>query len=236
VIYYPKRFLFVHVPKNAGSSMGYALGKALVDRYAKVLVEDRRGKINPLKDPISSNNLLMNVTQKINFANAKYKTTFKKEDFFKFGIARNPFDRAVSIYHFLIAPKGPARYILGKDKLIQNLIQTKTKTFEEFVDFAFGSYNFPLFCMKYSGWTTKVILPQTYYLYDAAGASSVDYIGRYENLNAGWDYITDHLQLSVELPWNNRSVRKRDWESYYTPRSKSIVKEFFKRDFELLGY
>ena len=205
--------------------MGPALARSFVKRYVPWVIKSTKGDIDPLREPVGFNKLFLNPPQMINLANLRYRTSFKAEDFFKFGIARNPFDRAVSMYHFLTRKSGRVRNnLLQPDTLVQNLIKKNTENFEEFIEFAFGSYHFSEFCMKYSGWTLKVILPQTYYLYDTEDCCLVDYIGQYENLTESWKYITKKINTPVELPWKNKSQRERDWEKYYSSKSKKIVK------------
>ena len=256
MIYYPKRFLFVHVPKNAGSSMKRALIRGTEPRCAKGVSREMYRNMcknlhnrDPLNEPLSYN-IPIPPTQLIKFMNIKYETTFKEEDFFKFGVIRNPFDRAISIYHYIMdidtvdsdhrwvqrGSKGK-RGRLPRDFLIRSMLLKKITNFEEFVRFVFGSYTFSLFCMKYGGALHYVIKPQSYYLYNKENELLVDYMARYENLEEEWSFITNKIELDTKLPWINKSSRNHEkWEQYYTSEAKRIVREFFKRDFELLGY
>jgi hypothetical protein len=74
------------------------------------------------------------------------------------------------------------------------------------------------------------------YVANSKGDLLVDFLGRFENL--GSDLLKVYDELGIELktiPHENRSVRGH-YSSFYTPKTKMIVEERFKRDIEYFGY
>ena len=92
MISYDKKFIFVHINKTAGTSME----KALVDYGVKKLQEKGDLKFE------------LNYNQSQHFNCDEYKKYLGSEydDYFKFTVVRNPFDRVVSYYYGGAIQKG----------------------------------------------------------------------------------------------------------------------------------
>lgn len=125
------------------------------------------------------------------------------DDFFKFAFVRNPWDRFVSSYVYSNKP---------------------LEEFEEFVtDMSFG--HLP---------DSIEFKPQYQFICDYEKNILVDFVGRYENLKEDWKKVCDRLGVEHELPWINKSEnRKRDWESYYNTKTKKIIFDVYRDDFDL---
>ena len=92
MISYNKKFIFVHINKTAGTSME----KALADYGVKKLEEKGDLKFE------------LNYNQSQHFNCDEYKKYLGSEydDYFKFTVVRNPFDRVVSYYYGGAIQKG----------------------------------------------------------------------------------------------------------------------------------
>ncbi len=92
MISYDKKFIFVHINKTAGTSME----KALADYGVKKLEEKSDLKFE------------LNYNQSQHFNCDEYKKYLGSEydDYFKFTVVRNPFDRVVSYYYGGAIQKG----------------------------------------------------------------------------------------------------------------------------------
>ena len=92
MISYDKKFIFVHINKTAGTSME----KALADYGVKKLEEKGDLKFE------------LNYRQSQHFNCDEYKKYLGSEydDYFKFTVVRNPFDRVVSYYYGGAIQKG----------------------------------------------------------------------------------------------------------------------------------
>ena len=88
MISYDKKFIFVHINKTAGTSME----KALADYGVKKLEEKGDLKFE------------LNYNQSQHFNCDEYKKYLGSEydDYFKFTVVRNPFDRLISAWNMFV--------------------------------------------------------------------------------------------------------------------------------------
>jgi hypothetical protein len=75
-------------------------------------------------------------------------------------------------------------------------------------------------------------------LYSENDVVSVDHVGKFENLEQEFSDIAARLGLAgqVELPHTNASERTTDYRPLYTPNTKALVEEWYRREIDLLGY
>jgi hypothetical protein len=97
---------------------------------------------------------------------------------FKFTIARNPFDRLVSLYYHL------PTHTSGKE--------VRSMTFEQFV----------------RKWSLDPKLQQKKLITDNAGHLLVDYVGHFESLATDFQYITSKIGIEETLPHRNGSSHR----------------------------
>ena len=72
---------------------------------------------------------------------------------------------------------------------------------------------------------------------DEDGASIVDFVGRFENLQADFAAVCDRIGLHrTGLPHENRSDGRKAYRDYYSEETRDIVARYFKRDIERFGY
>ncbi len=157
------------------------------------------------------------------------------ESYFKFSFVRNPWDRIVSEYKYRGYPVK---------------IDFKTYLFKH---------------LPPPGWTDTYchIVPQYDFLYDEAGKLLVDFVGRYENLQADFDRVCARIGIpSTPLPRVNRSLeeirpgtlrerrrqlRRAIWSrerqytfghytEYYDDESREFVGRLFRKDVEAFNY
>ncbi|MCG3119056.1 MAG: hypothetical protein ALAOOOJD_01384 [bacterium] len=142
------------------------------------------------------------------------KDTWKK--LFSFAIVRNPWDRVVSHYHYRVMTN-------------QTALGTKAVDFNEWVKLAYGD-NAPEYYNK-----PKMFMPQWHWLIDENGKQAVNFIGRFENLQADFAKICLLLNREAELPHLKKSDRG-DYRQYYNDASLAIVGRWFQTDIEKFGY
>ncbi len=155
----------------------------------------------------------------------------KFNSFFKFSFVRNPWSRLVSEYLFC----GHIRRFCFKD---------------------FVFYNLPE-----AGMTDayRHIMPQYDFLYDSEGRLLVDFVGRFENLQADFNLICEKLGMQKsKLPHVNASTRKHSnpwgiiieclsktkfrqekhehYADYYDDETREFVSIMYKKDIETFGY
>ena len=126
--------------------------------------------------------------------------------FFKFAFVRNPYDRLAS-------------------GILNHALKNEKNPRAKFNDFLI-KYKYRL-----DEWiTTKPM--HTFICVDDKIA--VDFVGRFENLQEDWGYVCEKLKQPNKLPFINKG--KHTYENLYTLKSIEIVREVFKKDFELFGY
>jgi hypothetical protein len=162
-------------------------------------------------------------------------TAAQLESYFKFSFVRNPWDRIVSEYKYRGYPVK---------------IDFKTYLFKH---------------LPAPGWTDTYchIIPQYDFLYDDAGKLLVDFVGKYESLQADFDKVCARLGIPpTPLPRVNRSldearpstlrelrkqVRRAIWSrerahtfphytEYYDDESREFVGGLFRKDVEVFNY
>jgi len=149
----------------------------------------------------------------------KYNKIFF-EDYFKFAIVRNPWERLLSAYQFKFLKKkdSPVPII---NKLI-NGNENKTISFEQFVKYV---------CNSKDAQCDVHWMPQNKFLDDI----KVDYIARMETLEDDLKEISKHIGIKIEIEKLNAS-KKYDLSDYYTPLLAEMVGKRYKGDIEKYNY
>jgi len=143
------------------------------------------------------------------------KEGYNIDDYFKFAFVRNPWDRLLSNYHFRIQ-------ILKSEETASVsfrdwVINSKTREGHSFLD------------------TGEMYKTQCSYITFNKN-KMVDFIGRYENLQEHWGYISNLLQIKQKvLPHKNKTLHS-PYRNYYDEDTVDIVGEYFKEDVENFNY
>ncbi len=183
--------IFIHVPKCAGVSVNHTLFGNLAGGHAT------------LND---------------------YLHVFEPElieNYFKFTIVRNPWDRLVSAYFFL--KKGGFNKD-DKDWFERELSQYDS--FEQFVTEWVNKENI----LRYHHFR-----PQTNYIFDKYRKIPIDFVGFFENLDDDFDYIANKIGVPDHLPKKNAGEHKR-YQDYYNDKTMEIVAKVYEEDINVLGY
>ena len=132
----------------------------------------------------------------------------------KFCFSRNPYDRAVSLYFFLVK----------KEWYPSDL---------SFLDFwrTVTSQDLPsVGAHKLVG--PGIANPQVHWIRDV----KVDFVGRFESIALDFADLSERLGLGrIEIPWVN-ATKHEHWSTYYCDESKSLIERFYAPDFERFDY
>ena len=214
------RAIFVHVPKTAGTSITSLLAPAL--RW---------------------NDLVLGGTTFGERIQAAYKERFglskhaRARDirqvvgeevwsgYFSFAIVRHPYARVVSFYNW----KRGAVSRAAADAPVWSWTAT-----EAFVQ----SRSFSEFIRHEKFLASVATQPQAEWLCDDDGRCIVDFVGRFENLQAAADTITARLGLPpAPLGMHNRSEYDRPpAELFQGEEDYRFLHDFYRRDFAMFGY
>lgn len=188
--------IFTHIHKNAGTSLKH------------YLFTDHTGLSHKY------------------LANYKKENPVKFQNYFKFAIVRNPWDRLVAQYYAvrdLQERETSATHSYILHSLDLNLFQAP-------------SFNEMILTHKEAllNWT---YLKQYPFVCDSGGTIMADYIGRYEHLPESFEHIAKKIGVysGKPIPALNRSKHK-PYQEYYTPETREIVGNLLKTDIELFGY
>lgn len=226
-----QELVFVHIPKTGGSSIGNLLKKTCPFRLIKHTRE---------KDLL----LLYQYKQKYN------------PHCFSFTFVRNPWDRIVSAYSYLIKGGGNLGDKKDRDHYLSDYDESN---FEDFI---------------VNELTKKRILkqlhfiPQYQWISDNKGNLVVDFVGKLEDFEKNMNKLFKEIDINVKvrsydifkisrysiyiidflnklfyvagkktrlLPYTNPTKHK-NYRSNYNKKTRKIVADVYKKDIKLFGY
>ena len=131
------------------------------------------------------------------------------EEFFKFSFVRNPWDRAVSLSLFHSAEKQKDKDMSKSEfqKVLTDRMQSSPPWFKN----------------------------QTDYITNKDGEITVDFIGRFENLEQDFKKIAEKIGVDKTLEKRMKLNRRKD-EDYYNDETKEIIAEKYSDDIDYFGY
>lgn len=210
-------FIFVHVPKTAGTAMTAALEPfGITGTRTMFRRMIRRLPVHEAPDRayFRKHETATDIRRKL--------TPAVYDRFFRFAVVRNPFDHAVSHYEYL--------------KEFRN-----AKMAEAFSRMSFRDY-LKMRSDK-AGWNDRffVMLPdQAHFLVDGQGGLLVNRLLRFESLTQDFGTLAHDLGLGqISLARINPTKAKaghRPYHDYYDGETETMVRGLYERDFDLLGY
>ncbi len=205
-------YMFVHIPKTGGTALTLALeARAMKD---DLLIGDtpkaraRRGRVKALKATgrLWKHSTLADIDGLI--------SADELAAIFTFTLVRNPWDRAVSYYHWLRS-QSFAHPAVGLAKALG------------FADFL----GHPQTRTAFRLW------PAAAYMRDIKGTEHCRLYARLEHLDTDLAPLEAHLGFRLTpLPRVNESSRARDWRGFFTDKSAGIVAEDCAEDIARFSY
>jgi hypothetical protein len=198
--------IHIHIPKCAGTSIDYALHgtvNVIWDEDKKVWVQH----LTALE------------------AKKYYASEEQWNDYFKFAIVRNPFDKLVSSYNWLCRCFKPCDF---RDRLL----------FKDFIfrKGAFKNLLNPNLIIKKENKYVQ-IKSSVDFTMDGNDELMIDHVGRFENLKEEWDFICKQLGVKIKLGHRNKHGRdNKHYRDYYNDETREFVTSACKKDLEIFGY
>jgi hypothetical protein len=155
----------------------------------------------------------------------------KTRNYFKFTFVRNPWDRFVSLYNYYI--KGSELY--GTRDVVPFV------SFEHFVDRLNNNCEMISAHVSDNPHVRKVHYKSQISFIESSklcttGIDSLDYLGRFENLQQDFNIICDKIGIpQQQLPYVNKTKHKH-YTEYYDDETRQIVAEKYANDIEMFGY
>lgn len=216
------KLVFVHIQKTGGQTISRVLKKSISD--------------------------ITRFRRKHEFAVHAMEDLEDWDGYFKFAFVRNPWDRLVSWYSMIGEPDVAGAHPVRVDRtqkrrlrrarmkqsgdrlLLWRYVVDNSSTFEEFIKNCTGEIEVK------PGVFYSFAYNQLDYVSDGDGNVLVDFIGRFESFRTDLLEVSNRLGIDLKsVPHDNRSPH-RHYSSYYTPETRMIVGERFKRDIEYFGY
>lgn len=199
------KFIFIRMRKVASSSM-----KAILD---PLVIPRPESKIAHLKSRAGLEwNYQKYVCRRHNdIRAAKNRMPQDKfNEYFKFAFVRNPWERLVSEYVFLLRESTHGRHERVK----------KLGGFNDFIHMQIP----------------RADAYQINMLTSKKGKLLLDFVGKFENLSHDWRFVCEKIGIEYQaLPVVN-ATRHKPYQDYYDDQSRQLVANHWSKEIELFGY
>jgi len=213
IISYKHKYVFIHIPKTGGTSISHVLSKSL-DTNSDIMLmhwmsseELKNNQKTAIKHdmPFSGHLAARHIDRKLK----------DSKKYFKFAFVRNPWDRLVSLYFYLLSTCN----------------NNMTCSFTEWIMNDISRIgNIPLSCML-----IHKKQPQIERLTNN-NVLLVDFIGRFENIHEDFDKITNNIGVyNTGLPHKNKTHHDH-YAKYYNNKTINKVRQWYKEDIDYFGY
>lgn len=238
IVSHKHKYIFIHNDKAAGTAI-----RQHFRRHAAAFAPDFMGNWgrSVTKELWDEHSHIMNGFLNQHAEPATIKAYFDMmgwnwDEYFKFGIVRNTFDRIVSGYEWrrsVVATSIKDPHNKGNIPNLKDIVAETDNGFKNFV------------INKSQIWNSQLRYFYSKQIKDWEHPSEkdcvVDFIGRYENLEHDFKHIIKTILPNASdelliLRKRNHSVRKKDYRSYYNDETRKIVEENLSYELEFLGY
>tara|TARA_Y100000593_G_scaffold94543_1_gene194155 strand:+ start:412 stop:1020 length:609 start_codon:yes stop_codon:yes gene_type:complete len=195
-----KKFVFTHIGRSGGASIEAAL-------------KDVGLKKPHLSDMYSDKSKILEFKASQHWLSVEEQFVIGEdlwEEYFKFTIVRNPWDRLVSQYFGHVIKEVPG--LSFEDYLIKSFVKKEYHDYERFTE------------------------PSMYWITDDDDNLMVDYIGKFETLQEDFDIICDKIGIERRILGQTGKSKREHYRTYYNDYTQELVYNYFKADIEEFGY
>lgn len=222
MISHKHKFIFVHIPKCAGTSV--------------------EGVLRPHSSDVSG---CQWAKQTKNLRNkGLFDLLEKHTDYFKFTICRNPYTRAVSIYRWIFEKTMTFNEFLKKTKKF--LESGPELAYEQIANNDCHLRGTDPVKFDYTNKVKNIIgcpggmeayhtLPQMYFIENR----SIDFVGRVESISEDFSTIVDEINIlnkSVLFNHNFNHMIPEKYKQFYDNECRELVENIYGNDIEKLNY
>jgi len=152
------------------------------------------------------------------------------DHYFKWMFVRNPYDRLVSSYSYNLRSLGRPNVSMRNHFWMLESFERYIRNLGELFDFSKTNFD-----LNQRDFVSAHMIPQHYFAC-INGENKMDYIGKMESIDKGWQEVTQKLNVKSPLEHSNQSKRMDSWINYYTPELFEIVNHKYQKDFEMFAY
>jgi len=206
-----RSYIFVHIPKTGGTAMALALEERamkddiLIGDTPKAIKRRKRLKDVQTAGRLWKHSTLSDIDGLVSTEELDQLTIFT--------LVRNPWDRLVSYYHWLL-----------------------DQTFDHPAVGLAKAHDFSGFLSDQHTQGSIKASPYGSYLVDASGLERAGHFIRLEHLDTDIAPVESHLGFTLCLPHANASERDADYRRYYTDDTAGIVATICAADIARFGY
>ena len=218
------KVILVHIPKTGGTSIEVAIHTHYYRYGYGVIFTNEKNKINQiryenLKKVCEMRSLDVTKSYALqHFTSNEYKIILGDDTFneyFKFAICRNPYDRIVSEFFWCQIPKIGNRHGQSFDDYLQYV--QKCVLDRNYYETVYHDH----------------FMPQHEFIYDEKNNLQIDRLFKYENFDEVENFLKEELNVTNIQHLNKRSNNKK---IELTDKQKELIYEIYKNDFILLNY
>ena len=201
------RFIFIHIPKCAGTSITQAFLPVLGE-------EDLVLGCTPEGERLHEENLKKGGIAKHSTAQEVLQHVGPEvwKNYFKFTFVRNPWDLIVSRYHWCLKTT-------WEDE--KNTIKG-IRELEDFEDYLFSPFANQRNCVEF--------------LFDLDGNININYVGKHEILTDNFNEVCKQVGLPKVKINHHNTTNHLHYTKYYNSITRYLVKDQFARDIGYFNY
>lgn len=198
--------IFVHIPKNGGSSIEDMIWPPTQKRTEQELW---MGFVKPFYNKYQTGGLQHLLAWQIR---QEVGSSFFAQAL-KFTMVRNPWDKAISQFTYM-SKREDLRNFLGMDKECE-----------------FAKYLELIALKRHVQWD-----PQYKFILDEQGQPLVNEILRFENFDTDVTRVLNLLGVKFDVILHAKKSNRTHYSEYYSPETKEMVADIYAKDIEMLGY
>ena len=201
--------VFIHIPKNAGTSVVGLLRASDTDCIIK-----RHGSASFVMDEIGE---------------AEFRSRFS------FAFVRNPWDRMVSIFYFQKSwTRKHGKWPIDPNELNED---TPLKFYQEDDFLGFIPWFLDRSHTSLTVHNHIPNQEQLAWLTNKEDTDIiVDFVGKVENIAEDMAIVQKILGIKEKLPHRNKTIRKPEYRKYYDDETAELIADVFSRDIEVFEY
>ena len=227
-ISHPLKTIFVHIPKTGGTSIEKALD--IIGEWPKWNESILWGPVRKRGKKFTAHHLTIS-----QMCENEFISPIVYKEYFSFCFVRNPWERAVSDFSWMVKMKKYQISFLSIcpffiQKIAIHLPLLRTRCFVDFLKFAKKTRE------ENKKWIADHFWPQTKYFLDCNGKQIVDFIGRFENIEDDFLKVTKKIgKPYTKLP-HIQKTRHINYRKYYNKEAKELFLNMYHDDIKYLGY